>query len=174
MSANQLKLVLLGTLALFSSPIAAYPAPETAPAPALPGVPSASTAQNELAQLILAPQGPQEGYSRAKFPHWITQRGICDTREVALKRDGTNVAQSPSCAPISGSWYSPYDGRTWDRASDIDIDYVVPLSNAWKSGASEWTTDRRRAFANDVTHPQLLAVTDFVNQVKGDKGPEDW
>lgn len=31
-----------------------------------------------------------------------------------------------------GTWYSPYDGRTWENASDVDIDHVVPLSNAWK------------------------------------------
>ena len=43
-----------------------------------------------------------------------------------------------------------------------------------QSGASSWTTARRQAFANDLTNPQLLAVTDNVNQAKGDKGPEDW
>jgi hypothetical protein len=50
----------------------------------------------------------------------------------------------------------------------------VPLSNAWKSGASSWTTSQRQAFANDLTNPQLLAVTDNVNQAKSDSGPEDW
>lgn len=43
-----------------------------------------------------------------------------------------------------------------------------------QSGASSWTTARRQAFANDLTNPQLLAVTDNVNQSKGDKGPEAW
>ena len=56
----------------------------------------------------------------------------CDTREVVLKRDGTNVVQSSSCAATSGTWKSPYDGATWTAASDVDIDHVVPLSNAWK------------------------------------------
>jgi hypothetical protein len=51
---------------------------------------------------------------------------------------------------------------------------MVPLSNAWKSGAAAWTTARRQSFANDVTNPQLLAVTDNVNQAKGDSGPEAW
>jgi hypothetical protein len=51
---------------------------------------------------------------------------------------------------------------------------MVPLSNAWKSGAASWTTSKRQQFANDLTNPQLLAVTDEVNQAKGDKGPEDW
>jgi len=43
-----------------------------------------------------------------------------------------------------------------------------------QSGAAAWTTARRQSFANDLTNPQLLAVTDNVNQAKGDKGPEDW
>lgn len=55
-----------------------------------------------------------------------------------------------------------------------DIDHVVPLSEAWKSGANEWTTAERRAFANDLTNPQLIAVTDSVNQSKSDKTPADW
>lgn len=43
-----------------------------------------------------------------------------------------------------------------------------------QSGAAAWTTAQRQAFANDLTNPQLLAVTDNVNQAKGDSGPEDW
>lgn len=104
-----------------------------AAAPMPPNIPSASTAESELAQLTVAPQGSQDGYSRAKFPHWIQQGNNCDTREVVLKRDGTDVVTSSSCAATSGSWYSPYDGATWTASSDVDIDHVVPLSNAWKA-----------------------------------------
>ncbi|KAF2760008.1 hypothetical protein EJ05DRAFT_318717 [Pseudovirgaria hyperparasitica] len=145
-----------------------------APVPAPPNVPSASQAQTQLNGLTVKAQGAQDGYSRDLFPHWITQSGTCNTREVVLKRDGTNVVQDSACAAISGSWFSPYDGATWTAASDVDIDHMVPLSNAWKSGAASWTTSQRQAFANDLTNPQLLAVTDNVNQAKGDKGPEEW
>ncbi|KAJ5462092.1 uncharacterized protein N7458_003644 [Penicillium daleae] len=164
---------LVGLLALQPALIAGLPAPEPVPSP--PGVPSASTAKSELAGLAVAPQGSQEGYSRSKFPHWIKQTGSCDTRDVVLKRDGTNVAQTSSgCTTTSGTWVSPYDGATWTASSDVDIDHLVPLSNAWKSGASGWTTEARQGFANDLTHPQLLVVTDNVNESKGDKGPEEW
>ncbi|CEJ59844.1 Putative Secreted protein [Penicillium brasilianum] len=169
----QVSQALIALLALQPAIIAALPAPEPFPSP--PGVPSASTARSELTALTVAPQGSQDGYSRAKFPHWITQSGSCDTRDVVLKRDGTNVVQSSSgCTTTSGTWVSPYDGATWTASSDVDIDHLVPLSNAWKSGASAWTTADRQAFANDLTHPQLLAVTDNVNEAKGDKGPEEW
>ncbi|KAJ5837181.1 hypothetical protein N7447_003207 [Penicillium robsamsonii] len=144
------------------------------PAPSPPGIPSTSTATSQLAGLTVAAQGSQDGYSRDKFPHWITISGNCDTRETVLKRDGTDVVQSSSCSATSGSWFSPYDGETWTASSDVDIDHVVPLSNAWKSGASSWTTAQRQALANDLENPQLIAVTDNVNSSKGDKGPETW
>ncbi|EFE37091.1 uncharacterized protein ARB_04619 [Trichophyton benhamiae CBS 112371] len=145
-----------------------------APVPTPPNIPSASTAQSLLSGLTVRPQGPQDGYSRDKFPHWITISGTCNTRETVLRRDGTNVQVDGSCAATSGSWFSPYDGATWTAASDVDIDHVVPLSNAWKSGAASWTTSQRQSFANDLSNPQLIAVTDNVNQAKGDQGPESW
>ncbi|ERF72955.1 hypothetical protein EPUS_05036 [Endocarpon pusillum Z07020] len=161
-------------LPLFLSILNTNASPIPAPAPVPPNIPSGSTARSQLAALRVAPVGSQTGYSRDLFPHWSTQSGTCNTREVVLKRDGTNVVQDSSCAATSGRWYSPFDGAVWTQASDVDIDHMVPLSNAWKSGASSWTTARREQFANDLSNPQLIAVTDDVNQAKGDKGPEDW
>lgn len=139
-----------------------------------PNIPSTATAKSELAGLVVKADGSMTGYSREKFPHWITQSGACNTREVVLKRDGTNVQQDSSCAAVSGRWFSPYDGATWTAASDVDIDHIVPLAAAWRSGASSWTTAQRQSFANDLTRPQLIAVTDNVNQAKGDQTPATW
>jgi hypothetical protein len=139
-----------------------------------PGIPSGATAKSELTTLRVAADGSQTGYSRDLFPHWINQGNNCNTREVVLKRDGTNVTTGSDCAPTSGSWFSPYDGATWTAASDVDIDHVVPLAAAWRTGASSWTTAQRQAYANDLTDPQLIAVTDNVNQAKGDKSPDQW
>ncbi|MET8950897.1 HNH endonuclease family protein [Streptomyces sp. NPDC004393] len=140
---------------------------------ALPTPVSAATARSYLASLTVATEN-RTGYNRDLFPTWITISGTCNTREYILKRDGTNVVTDSSCAATSGSWYSPYDGATWTAASDLDIDHLVPLAEAWDSGASKWTTAQRQAFANDVTRPQLLAVTDNVNQAKGDQDPATW
>lgn len=139
-----------------------------------PNIPTETTARSELAALTVAPDGSMTGYSRDKFPHWITISGSCNTRETVLKRDGSNVVTDSYCAATSGSWYSPYDGATWTLASDVDIDHVVPLAAAWRSGASSWTTSQRQAFANDLSYPQLIAVTDNVNQAKGDQTPATW
>ncbi|WP_306320909.1 MULTISPECIES: HNH endonuclease family protein [unclassified Streptomyces] len=135
---------------------------------------SASTARTYLSELTEKAEGSSDGYSREKFPHWITQSGACNTREEVLKRDGKDVETDSNCAATSGSWYSEYDGETWTASADVDIDHIVPLSEAWKSGASSWTNDERQGFANDLTRPQLIAVTDNVNQSKGDQDPAEW
>ncbi|KAF9894776.1 hypothetical protein FE257_004397 [Aspergillus nanangensis] len=153
--------------------IGAAPAPVPVAMATPPGIPSASQAESQLAGLTVAAQGSGDDYDRDLFPHWISQGNSCDTRDSVLKRDGTDIEEGSSCT-ITGKWFSPYDGETWTQASDVDIDHIVPLSNAWKSGASEWTTSQRQAFANDLDNPQLMAVTDNVNQAKSDSGPEDW
>lgn len=162
-------LLTLTVVAVVTTVTMAQPATATPP-----GIPSETTARSWLSVLQVAPTGSSTGYSRDKFPHWITQYGSCNTREVVLQRDGTNVVVDSACYPIRGSWYSPFDGATWTAASDVDIDHVVPLANAWRSGASTWTTAKRQAFANDLNHPQLIAVTDDVNSAKGDKSPDQW
>ncbi|SCG58056.1 Protein of unknown function [Micromonospora echinaurantiaca] len=153
-----------GLISVGATPAAATP----------PGIPSKATAQSQLNALTVAAQGSTSGYSRDLFPHWTTVSGSCNTREQVLKRDGTSVVVDSSCAATSGRWYSPYDGATWYAASDVDIDHVVPLAEAWRSGANSWTTSRRQSFANDLTRPQLIAVTDNVNQAKGDQDPSTW
>ncbi|MFD5542724.1 HNH endonuclease family protein [Streptomyces sp. NPDC127079] len=155
---------LIASAALFDAPSASA---------ALPTPVSAATARSYLASLTVAAEN-RTGYSRDLFPTWDTISGTCNTREWILKRDGTNVVTNSACTATSGSWYSPYDGATWTAASDVDIDHLVPLAEAWDSGASKWTTAQREALANDVTRPQLLAVTDNVNQSKGDKDPAEW
>lgn len=69
---------------------------------------------------------------------------------------------------------SAYDNATWKAVSDVDIDHMVPLKNAWANGASKWTTAKREQFANDISSPQLWTVTDNLNQAKGDKSPDAW
>ncbi len=146
-----------------------------APADATPpGIPSKAVAQSQLSALTVAAEANAGSYDRDLFPHWITVSGSCNTRETVLKRDGTNVVTNSSCASTSGRWFSPYDGATWSAASDVDIDHIVPLAEAWRSGASYWTTTKRRSFANDLTRPALIAVTDNVNQAKSDSDPAEW
>ncbi|MFE9258847.1 HNH endonuclease family protein [Streptomyces sp. NPDC006879] len=141
---------------------------------ALPGVPGESEARSQLAALRVAPQGSMAGYSRSKFPHWSEQGENCNTRETVLERAGTDVQRDGECRAVSGTWVSVYDDITVTDASQLDIDHMVPLANGWRSGASRWSTEKRKAFANDLDHPQLLAVSATTNRSKGDQGPDEW
>ncbi|MFI5534419.1 HNH endonuclease family protein [Kitasatospora sp. NPDC051853] len=157
----------------------AAPAAAAGPAPAahvraLPEPSPAEQARAELAELTVAEPHSMAGYSRAKFPHWVKQYGECDTREVVLARDGEGVLQDEACRASTGTWLSPYDGRVLTAAAQVDIDHIVPLANAWRSGADEWTTATRRAFANDLEHSQLIAVSAASNRSKADKSPDQW
>ncbi|MFB7463476.1 DUF1524 domain-containing protein [Streptomyces sp. NPDC056224] len=140
----------------------------------LPGMVTAAEARTRLAALKVAPAGTMAGYSRDKFTHWAQQGDKCDTREVVLQRDGTGVARDSECRAVSGRWKSFYDGMVVTDAAKMDIDHMVPLAEGWRSGAAAWDSARRKAFANDLAHPQLLAVTAASNRSKGDQGPDLW
>ena len=115
-------------------------------------------------------------YIRKDWPHWIDADRDCqNTRAEILIRD--NVGQlkfkrAKQCLVTWGSWVCPYTGKTYTKASDIDIDHIVPLSYAHRHGAAEWSREQKRAFANDPLN--LLSVEDNTNQSKGDKGPARW
>jgi hypothetical protein len=117
------------------------------------------------------------GYNRDLFPHWIDADGDrCNTRyEVLIAEATTAPTVSSPCTLTGGRWYSWYDGVSWTDPADLDIDHFVPLAEAWDSGARTWTTSRRQLFANDLADTRsLAAVTDNVNQAKGDQDPATW
>ncbi|MGW2113323.1 hypothetical protein [Streptomyces sp. NPDC001948] len=72
----------------------------------LPEPPDTVKARELLAELVVADEDDVPGYSRAKFPHWVTQYGTCDTREVTLQRVVQDVVQDDGCRAVSGTWYS--------------------------------------------------------------------
>ncbi len=119
----------------------------------------------------------QSGYSRSKFGNnWIDADGDgLDTRaEVLIEESKVRVTIS-SRIVRTGRWVSLYDNVTWTNATDVDIDHVVALSEAWKSGAHAWSSSRRLNFANDLgVSWALRAVTDNVNMSKGDRDPSSW
>jgi uncharacterized protein DUF1524 len=117
------------------------------------------------------------GYDRDLFPHWIDADGDgCNTRyEVLIAEAVTSPSVGSGCTLSGGRWYSYYDNAYWTAPADLDIDHFVPLAEAWDSGARNWTTSRRQAFANDLGDSRsLVAVTDNVNQSKSDQDPAEW
>lgn len=131
-----------------------------------------------LDHLQVTPAGTMAGYSREEFPHWIDQGHGCDTREVILVHQARSAHPGPGCHPVCDTspdgpcWHSLYDDRDTNNPTELDIDHIVPLAEAWRSGAATWTRQRRTDFANDPL--ELLAVTAAENRAKGDRDPTTW
>lgn len=117
------------------------------------------------------------GYSRDLFNHWVDADGDgCSTRnEVLIEEADDPVTVGSGCSLSGGRWYSYYDGESWTATGDVDIDHMVPLAEAWDSGASGWSSADRESYANDLDDRRtLVGVTDSVNQAKGDQDPAEW
>jgi hypothetical protein len=114
------------------------------------------------------------GYDRDKFRLWIDANGDCqDTRDEVLDAE-SRVAVS-GCDIQRGTWVSYYDRVVVRDSSALDIDHLVPLAEAWDSGAKRWNADTRKRYANDLGDARtLVAVTASTNRSKGDRDPADW
>ncbi len=119
-----------------------------------------------------------QGYARSLFKHWVDADGDgCDTREEVLIAESITKPQVDAygCKVVEGDWFSPYEGGTYTQPGDLDIDHMVPLKEAWDSGAWNWTATQRQAYANDLSDPRpLIAVLNSQNRSKSDKDPSNW
>ncbi|MEV7770503.1 HNH endonuclease family protein [Kitasatospora sp. NPDC086791] len=119
----------------------------------------------------------REGYERTKFRHWIdADKNGCDTRKKVLIAEAVEApAVGPNCTLLGGTWISPYDNLVLTDAKQLDVDHVVPLAEAWDSGASTWTAKDRERYANDLDEPRvLIAVSAKSNRSKADKDVAEW
>ncbi len=161
-----------------------YDAPSPAGAAPTPAV--ASSAQQALAALPVKGRAPKTGYARARFGKgWDDDVDVefghnrCSTREDVLRRDLVGVTLNPDgCRVMSGILVDRYTGTTVPfvrgqrTSSKVQIDHVVALADAWQKGAQQWSSTRRRDFANDPRN--LQAVEGDVNQRKGAGDAATW
>jgi len=132
-----------------------------------------------LDSLTVRGWAPKTGYGRDRFgsPWADTDSNGCDTRDDILGRDLKNVKFTDgNCKVASGLLASdPYSGEAIGYArgrSQVDIDHIVALSNAWQTGAGKWDPSKRIALANDPLN--LLAVGATPNRSKGDGDASTW
>ena len=141
------------------------------------------TVVDAIAKLVVKGRAAKTGYTRAVFgPAWSdVDRNGCDTRNDILNRDLSSIiykVSSKDCVILSGILLDPYSGESIDflrgvsTSSDVQIDHVVALSNAWQTGAFKLTLAQRTAFANDPGN--LLAVKGRLNSQKGDGDAATW
>ncbi|MEY3734631.1 MAG: hypothetical protein RL347_1990 [Actinomycetota bacterium] len=128
-----------------------------------------------LRSLTVAPER-SDGYDRDLFPHWDYLGDDCDVRDRVLIIEALRGPSTGNSCPVgSGRWFSAFDGVTVRDPSELDIDHMVPLAEAWGSGARRWSTSVREAFANDLGYAgSLIAVTASSNRSKGDQDPAEW
>ena len=165
----KLRLVILGMLAI------ALSIPESANAVTVKKERAAVTIET----LAVKGRAAKTGYDRSSFSHWRDpDRNGCDARNDTLRRDLTNLvikSDSNGCKVLAGLLADPYSGKNIEfvlGASLIDIDHVVALSNAWQTGAFQFTDEIRLKFANDPLN--LLAVSASLNRQKGDGDAATW
>src|SRR5665811_2298995 len=161
------------------SSAAASAAPTTAPTSAKPKRPAAGTTLAEVARLTVKGRAPKTGYTRAQFGQaWFdTDRNGCDTRNDILRRDLASRQMQNACKVLAGTLApDPYTGTSirfvYGGASEVDIDHLVALSDAWQKGAASWSAGKRLALANDPLN--LLAVDSSTNRSKGDGDAATW
>lgn len=138
--------------------------------------------QAALGTLAVKGRAPRTGYDREAFGQaWAdVDRNGCDTRNDVLRRDLLDVTEKPGtqgCVVLRGTLADPYTGETieferGERSSEVQIDHVVALADAWQKGAQGWPEERRRQFANDPAN--LLAVDGSANQSKGAGDAATW
>jgi hypothetical protein len=128
-----------------------------------------------LEQLAVKGRAPKTGYERSEFGSgWATTNG-CDARNVVLYRDLDSPILDDECRVLSGVLHDPYTGMTisFQRGvTDVQIDHVVALSDAWQKGAQQLSREQRIRLANDPL--ELLVVDGPANQEKGDGDAATW
>jgi hypothetical protein len=162
----------------------AAPARESAQTPVSDPTPApltATDARERLADLATRPWARGQQYDReADFGEaWDdVDRNGCDTRDDILARDLADVRRRSDCKVVSGTLLSPYSGRSvaFTRgpvtSEDVQIDHLVALSDAWRTGAQNLTAAQRLALANDPL--ELLAVDGPSNDAKGNRNAAEW
>ncbi|MFI0766134.1 HNH endonuclease family protein [Streptomyces sp. NPDC021218] len=146
------------------------------PAAAAPGAMVTTTLREAVAALPLAAED-RTGYTRERFKHWVdADRNGCNTRSEVLLAEATEPPLvSGRCTLSGGLWHSYYDDTDTEDARSLDIDHMVPLAEAWDSGARGWSAQDRQDYANDLGDDRaLVAVSARENRSKADQDPREW
>lgn len=170
----------LPTTAKDEGPPATAPAADVEPGPGSPERIGAGI-WDELAAMLnglTEASEHREGYDRERWAHWSDLEGNgCDTRrEVLLEEAVVAPAVGEGCRLSGGVWISAYDGAVEEGSGrGFDVDHLVPLYEAHKSGGHNWGAERRELYANDLGHPDaLIAVSASSNRQKGASDPAEW
>ena len=156
---------------------AATVTPTPTPEPVRPGTPSEGGLVLQVSVAPVPADLPE--YDRSEWRHWTDEDGDCQNarQEVLIAESAVAVefASDDRCRVSSGRWQGPYTGEVVTDPGDLDIDHMVPLANAHRSGGWAWGRERKREYANSMGYENhLIAAISSANRAKGSKGPERW
>ena len=142
-------------------------------------LPFPATTSENLSLTVAPVPSDIPSYDRDEWRHWIDEDWDCqDTRQEALIEESSSPVEyedSDQCRVAEGEWDGPYTGEQFTDPSDLDVDHMVPLGNAHRSGRWLWSESRRRDYANDLSYEgHLIAVQNSAIRAKGADGPEGW
>jgi hypothetical protein len=166
----------LPTMVQESLPPQAEQLSQTETPPSEQEVSPVGSAAEALETLEVKGKAPKTGYARDQFGDgWDTVNG-CSVRNIILYRDLQNPVLDDECKVIAGTLIDSYSDETIqftpEKSSDVQIDHVIALSDAWQKGAQLLTKDVRKQLANDPL--ELIAVSGKQNQAKSDGDAETW
>lgn len=115
-------------------------------------------------------------YDRDEWGSWIDEDGDgLNTRHEVLAEESLIKPVISNNKVVSGKWFDKYTGKYFTNPSDLDIDHLVPLKNAYISGASNWSKKKKNRYYNYLKYDNhLIAVSKSANRNKSDKSPVEW
>ncbi len=138
--------------------------------------PSATSSVNSL--LSKLPVQPEDagGFTASAFGSRIdADLDGCETGKEVLRAESLITEVVGVKCSVAGKWRSFYDDSIFTAPSGVRTDLLVTISEAWESGASSWSADRRLAYVNDVGYEWSLNVVSRTSSTaRGAKGPETW
>lgn len=124
-----------------------------------------------------------DAYTRSRhFGKWVRDpktKDCYNTRAKVLIRDNIGVIkfnENNPCSVDAGEWLDPYSGEKFtDAKMEIQIDHMVPLKEAYMSGAYKWSFQERCLYGNYMGYKNhLISSYGEENNKKGDKTPVDY
>ena len=140
-----------------------------------------STYADQFSGITIEAEKNADSYKRSLYKHWIDADDDGeDTRVEVLIEESLVTPQITENSQgkrfvSSGLWVGKYTGFITTNPKQLDIDHLVPLKEVHRSGGYAWDTEKRKAYANDLTDSRtLIAVYNSANRSKSDKDPASW
>jgi len=139
-----------------------------------PTSPTGVSLLNALSQLVADPDFNRPAYHRESFREGADFDGDCvRTRHEVLQTEAEEFEMTANgCSVARGQWWEPYSGRWILNPEDLEVDHVVSLGDAWRSGAWAFTLEQKMEFSNQLAN--LNAIYGPENQSKADSGPAEY